>query len=85
MTLEIQQPELVALLEKRMQDGSYARADAMLIDLAYFGIRSDEDLPQAHNGTINLVEACKMVRGLTDDLDFSRDSSPGRPAINFAD
>jgi hypothetical protein len=27
----------------------------------------------------NLVEVCAMVRGLTDDLDFSRNPSTGRP------
>ena len=27
----------------------------------------------------SLVEVCAMVRGLTDDVDFSRNSSTGRP------
>ena len=27
----------------------------------------------------NLVEVCAMVRGLTDDVDFSRDPDTGRP------
>jgi hypothetical protein len=27
----------------------------------------------------NLVEVCAMVRGLTEDVDFSRDPSTGRP------
>lgn len=27
----------------------------------------------------SLVEVCAMVRGLTDDVDFSRDKSPDRP------
>jgi hypothetical protein len=27
----------------------------------------------------SLVEVCAMVRGLTEDLDFSRDPSTGRP------
>ena len=27
----------------------------------------------------NLVDVCAMVRGLTDDVDFSRDPSLGRP------
>jgi len=27
----------------------------------------------------NLVEVCAMVRGLADDVDFSRDPSTGRP------
>jgi hypothetical protein len=31
----------------------------------------------------NLVEVCAMVRGLTDDLDFSRDRSPGR-SVDFS-
>ena len=31
-------------------------------------------------GRTSLVEVCAMVRGLTDDVDFSRNSSEGRPA-----
>jgi hypothetical protein len=30
-------------------------------------------------GRKSLVEVCAMVRGLTDDLDFSRNPSTGRP------
>jgi hypothetical protein len=30
-------------------------------------------------GTRSLVEVCAMVRGLTDDVDFSRDPSTDRP------
>ena len=78
MTIEIQQPELVALIEKRMQEGSFESVDKMLIDLAYFGVRSDEVLPPIRSKAKNLVEACEMVRGLTDDLDFSRDPSLSR-------
>ena len=29
--------------------------------------------------SMGLVEVCAMVRGLTDDLDFSRNPSAGRP------
>jgi adenylosuccinate lyase len=31
-------------------------------------------------GPKTLVEVCAMVRGLTDDLDFSRNPDTGRPA-----
>lgn len=31
-----------------------------------------------HTGR-NLVDICAMVRGLTDDVDFSRNTSTGRP------
>jgi len=31
------------------------------------------------DGRTSLVEVCAMVRGLADDIDFSRDPSPGRP------
>jgi hypothetical protein len=32
-----------------------------------------------HEGRKSLVEICAMVRGLTEDLDFTRNSSTGRP------
>jgi hypothetical protein len=34
---------------------------------------------QNREGRKSLVEVCAMVRGLTDDVDFSRNSSTGRP------
>jgi hypothetical protein len=34
---------------------------------------------QQREGNKSLVEVCAMVRGLTDDVDFSRDPSTGRP------
>ena len=83
MTIEIQRPELVVLLEKRMLEGGYDSMDAMLIDLAYFGIRPDEDWPPAERKPKGLVEVGRMVRGMTEGLDFSRDRSPGRPPIDF--
>ena len=38
-----------------------------------------ETSTSAEKGRKNLVEVCAMVRGLTDDLDFSRNPSTGRP------
>jgi len=34
---------------------------------------------QNREGRKSLVEVCAMVRGLTDDVDFSRNPSTGRP------
>ena len=39
---------------------------------------SQHDMP-SRGSDKNLVEICAMVRGLTDDVDFSRDRSTGRP------
>ncbi|MGA2772744.1 MAG: hypothetical protein ABSG26_18200 [Bryobacteraceae bacterium] len=38
-----------------------------------------ETSTNAEKGRKSLVEVCAMVRGLTDDLDFSRNLSTGRP------
>jgi hypothetical protein len=35
--------------------------------------------PKGSASNKNLVEVCAMVRGLTDDVDFSRNRSTGRP------
>ncbi len=36
-----------------------------------------------HDAEKTLVEVCAMVKGLTDDVDFSRDPDPGR-TVDFS-
>ena len=78
MTIEIQQPELVALFEKRMEDGGFASLEAMLLD----ALQPVEEKVSAQGDRLrgkNLVEIGARVRGLAEDCDFSRNGSFGRP------
>jgi hypothetical protein len=77
MTIEIQQPDFEALIEQRMASGAFPD-----VETALFQALKSAPLPQAipkSDEARNLVEVCAMVKGLADDLDFSRNPSTGRP------
>jgi len=62
----------------RLQQQAQARGltiDRWLLELAE---QSAAALPDAVPKTGTFADVCAKVRGLADDLDFSRDSSPGR-------
>jgi hypothetical protein len=64
----------------RFQQEAQARGltvDRWLLELA------DQNVPgpKAASPTHSLVEVCARVRGLADDLNFSRDPSPGRDVV----
>jgi hypothetical protein len=78
ITVDIR-PEIQAELARRAASrGSAVEAYAasLLEDAVQL---PTETSTNAERGRKSLVEVCAMVRGLTDDLDFSRNPSTGRP------
>ncbi len=72
MTIEIHQPELEALISQQLASGRFQDVEAVLLH----ELRSTPIPKPAPNRS--LVEVCAMVRGLMDDVDFSRNPSTDR-------
>jgi hypothetical protein len=88
MTIEITRPETEALIRQCLQAGRFHDVDELLVEA--LGALQGKDpgsasKPQTNaehrrqEGQMSLVEACAMVKGLIDDVDFSRNPSTGRP------
>ena len=71
-----------------MSTGSFASVEDLLLESLLFENLEQEPAPgflvthekadsEAHFGR-SLLEVCARVRGLTDDLELTRDPSPGR-------
>jgi Arc/MetJ-type ribon-helix-helix transcriptional regulator len=81
MHIEIHKPELEQRVRRRIQSGQYHDVDELLtkaldaLDEKAAPMSSDvEALRQK-----NFVELCDPVRGLAEDIDFSRNPSTARP------
>jgi len=78
MTIQITNPEVEALIDRRLESGAFEDAeDVILQALRSFSAEELEtsqstDLPQK-----SIVELFAPLRGL--DIDFSRNPSTGRP------
>jgi len=78
VTIQIDKPELEALIVLRMQSGEYESTE----DLIWDALRS---APAAKDGfslqrsARTLEDVFTSVRGMADDLDVSRNSSAARP------
>jgi Arc/MetJ-type ribon-helix-helix transcriptional regulator len=81
MTIQITKPEVEALIKQRLQSGEFKDAD----DVVLHALQS---LPEkfsaverdcAKHPDKSLREVFESVRGLADDIDFSRNSSTSRP------
>jgi hypothetical protein len=81
MTIEITRPETEALIQQCLQSGQFHDMDELLVK-ALDALRQKNGnggapppaLPQK-----TLEEVFQMVRGLADDVDFSRKRDTGRP------
>jgi hypothetical protein len=74
MNLTIEIPDEIAL---RFQEQAQARGltvDRWLLELA------EQNAPATPSPQRSFAEVCASIRGLADDLDFTRDPSPGRDA-----
>ncbi len=79
MHIEIHRPELEALIRERMASGRF-------LDLEDALMQAFEALPAASGPSKSkrsVEEVFAMVRGMADDLEFPRDSSPPRP-VDFS-
>ena len=79
MTIEIHRPELEALIHERMASGRFASVEDALLQ----ALQTSSADPAEPSRPRTLVEVCAMVRGLTDDVDFSRNHSLNRP-VDFS-
>ncbi len=81
MTIEITRPETEALIHQCLQSGEFHDIDELLTK-ALGALRekepaADEPLPAPPHKS--LQEVFEAVRGLADDVEFSRNPSTGRP------
>jgi hypothetical protein len=75
MTIQITRPEVEALIEERLRSGAFKDAEDVILQ----ALQSCPPPPlQAQLGR-TLVEVFEAIRGMADDLDFSRNPSTGRP------
>ena len=82
MTIEIHRPEVEALIRQRLQSGAFRDAEDVIMQaLRSSGSAAADATSKSKMPVIrkNLVELCDPVRGLADDIDFSRNSPVARP------
>ena len=80
ITLEIR-PEVQAALARQAAvrgRALEAHAASLLEEAVHLPAEQTKGKTENRTGQ-SLVEVCAMVRGLTDDVDFSRNPSTGRP------
>jgi len=70
LTLEI--PDEAAIRFRKQAEARGLTVDRWLLELA------EQNAPEAARPQRSFVEACASIRGLADDLDVTRDRSPGR-------
>jgi hypothetical protein len=81
MTIEITRPETEALIHQCLQSGQFHDVDELLVE-ALDALREKNDnggVPPPGLPQKSLTEVFQMVRGLADDVDFSRSRDTGRP------
>ena len=75
MIIQITQPEVEAIIQQRLKSGAFQDAE----DVISQALRSSPE-PEAPSLSIKtLDELFARIRGLAEDLDFSRNRSTGRP------
>jgi len=79
MTIQITKPELEALINERLQTGAFKNAE----DLILHALQSSPPEPQTPQSETTphktLEQLFAPIRGMADDLDFTRNPSTGRP------
>ena len=78
MNVTIEIPEDRAVRFRRQAEARGLTVDQWLLHLAE---QNAPALPGESPPKRTLVDVCAKVRGLADDLDLSRDPSPGRDAV----
>jgi hypothetical protein len=75
VTIQITRPEVEALIHQRLQSGTFKDAE----DVIFQALRSSAPEPTTPGPSgKSLVDVFEPVRGLADDVDFSRNPSTGR-------
>ena len=81
MQIEIQKPEVGQRFMQQIQNGHFRDADELLTK-ALDALEKTTPPVSPELAALrrkNFVELCEPVRGLADDIDFSRNPSTGRP------
>jgi hypothetical protein len=81
MTIQITRPEVEALINQRLQSGAFKDAEDVILQALQ---SSPPQAPTAQQSDAahphrSLEEVFEAVRGLADDIDFTRNPSTGRP------
>lgn len=80
MTIEITRPETEALIQQCLKGGHFHDVDELLVEaLGALRDRNPDGGPQPSLPRKSLMEVFESVRGLADDVDFSRNRDTGRP------
>jgi hypothetical protein len=82
MTIQITKPEVEALINQRLKSGGFEDAEDVILQALQSSPSEPSTMPQSETGHArkSLQEVFAAVRGLADDVDFTRNSSTGRPA-----
>ena len=75
MTIQITRPEVEAIIKQRLESGAFRDAE----DMIFQALRAAPQKPNPSLSSRSLEEVFATVRGLGDDMDFSRNPSTGRP------
>ena len=82
MTIEIHSPEAEAIIRRRMSAGGFQSAEEVIIDALKSSSAAEASAAastaQKPVRLKTLVELCDPIRGLADDIDFSRNPSTAR-------
>ena len=81
MTIQITKPEVEALINQRLQSGGYKDAEDVILQALQSSPSKPPTArqPETAHSQRNLQEVFEAVRGLADDIDFSRKPLAGRP------
>jgi hypothetical protein len=75
MTIQITQPEVEAIIQQRLDTGSFKDAEDVILQ----ALRSSPNATGTPAHRESIVGLFAKIRGMADDLDFSRNPSTGRP------
>lgn len=75
MTIQITRPEVEELINQRLRSGAFKDAEDVILQ----ALRSCPPLPLETQPGRSILEVFEAIRGMADDLDFSRNPSTGRP------
>ncbi len=75
MTIQITQPEVEAIIQQRLNTGSFKDAEDVILQ----ALRSSPHATGTPARRESLIDLFAKVRGMADDLDFSRNPSTSRP------
>ncbi len=81
MTIQITKPEVEALINQRLQSGKFRDAEDVILQALQSSpsrpLRTVQPDPAYRSKSLR--EVFEAVKGLADDIDFSRNPSTGRP------